>query len=245
MIVERSTNVNSRVSGTIRRCGVDDAAMLHRLSVETYVDTFDGTSSDEDMEKYLEETYAEPVLRKELANPDSVFFVILMPSGAQTKARVGIGRGVGDAGDLLDSANAGKSRNSVKYPDDPANTVNSVNSTDPGKFSETAISAEIPAGYMKLNFGDAQIEDMGPNAMEVQRLYIQKAFKGCGLGTQLMNLALDTARERGLHKVWLGVWEHNEPAKRFYAGKGFVRVGQHDFWQGDDKQTDYLMAQDL
>lgn len=98
---------------------------------------------------------------------------------------------------------------------------------------------------MKLNFGEAQIEDMGPDTMEVQRLYIQKAFKGCGLGTQLMNKALGMARERGLKKVWLGVWEHNEPAKRFYAGKGFVRVGQHDFWQGDDKQTDYLMAREV
>lgn len=98
---------------------------------------------------------------------------------------------------------------------------------------------------MKLNFGDAQVEDMGLDAMEVQRLYIRKAFKGCGLGTQLMNLALKTARERGLKKVWLGVWEHNEPAKRFYTGKGFVRVGQHAFWQGDDKQTDYLMAREV
>lgn len=181
--------------------------MLHRLSVETYVDTFDGTSSDEDMQKYLAETYAEPILRGELADPNSMFFIISMPSDASVEAET--------QDDQVDNASVG-----------------------------SADSNEIPAGYMKLNFGDAQIEDMGPGAMEVQRLYIQKAFKGCGLGTQLMNLALDTARERNLHKVWLGVWEHNEPAKRFYAGKGFVRVGQHAFWQGDDKQTDYLMARE-
>lgn len=199
-----------RRKGVIKVCGPENAAMLHDLSVETYVDTFDGTSSDEDMQKYLDETYAESVLRKELENPNSVCFVISMPADS-TSAQAD------------DSAKSGK-------------VAGSGDSDNP---------AEIPAGYMKLNFGDAQIEDMGPNAMEVQRLYIQKAFKGCGLGTQLMNKALGMARERGLKKVWLGVWEHNEPAKRFYAGKGFVRVGQHDFWQGDDKQTDYLMAMDL
>ncbi|WEV46462.1 GNAT family N-acetyltransferase [Bifidobacterium sp. ESL0690] len=218
-----AANSDSRVSGAIRKCGIDDAAMLHQLSVETYVDTFDGTSSDEDMQKFLEETYSEPILREELANPNSVYFVISMPAGARNGVRQRNKQNGGEAAGFADSDNADDSNNS----------------------DSSAVSAGIPAGYIKLNFGDAQIEDMGPDAMEVQRLYIQKAFKGCGLGTQLMNKAFDLARERKLKKVWLGVWEHNEPAKRFYASKGFVRVGQHAFWQGDDKQTDYLMARDL
>lgn len=199
---------NSHIVGTIRRCGVADAGLLHQLSVETYVDTFDGTSSDEDMKKFLAETYAEPILCNELANPNSMFFIIYMTADAQFGER-------GQSGQIAEG---------IAGSDD---------------------SAGIPAGYMKLNFGDAQLEDMGPDTMEIQRLYIQKAFKGCGLGTQLMTLALDAARKRNLRKVWLGVWEHNEPAKRFYAGKGFVRVGQHAFWQGDDKQTDYLMAREV
>lgn len=211
---------NSHIVGTVRRCAVADAGLLHRLSVETYVDTFDGTSSDEDMRKFLKETYAEPVLREELANPDSMFFIISSPSDPQTEAETQGGQSGNTSNDSVGSASPADSAGPV----DPAGT---------------------PAGYMKLNFGDAQVEDMGPGTMEVQRLYIRKAFKGCGFGTQLMNLALDTARERNLRKVWLGVWEHNEPAKRFYAGKGFVRVGQHAFWQGDDKQTDYLMAREV
>ncbi|WEV73769.1 GNAT family N-acetyltransferase [Bifidobacterium sp. ESL0798] len=192
-----------RENGAIRICGPEDVALLHRMSVETYVDTFAGTSSEEDMNKFLEESYSEPVLHGELSNPDSVFLLISVQPDS-------------DSEEHADS----DSSNSTK--------------TD-----------EIPSGYMKLNFGKAQVEDMGAGTMEIQRLYISKRFKGHGFGTRLMNLALKTARERDLHKVWLGVWEHNEPAKRFYSGKGFVRVGQHAFWQGDDKQTDYLMARDL
>lgn len=229
-----SVDSGSRVSSLIRRCGVDDAGMLHRLSVETYVDTFDGTSSDADMRKFLEESYAEPILRDELTNPDSMFFVMVVPSCAQvgTKAQVGTGtRNTDDSVVLADFVDACKGDDSEV--------------SGSGKADDGGARTGIPAGYMKLNFGDAQIEDMGPGAMEIQRLYIQKAFKGHGFGTRLMNLALKTARERDLHKVWLGVWEHNEPAKRFYSGKGFVRVGQHAFWQGDDKQTDYLMAREV
>ncbi|WEV41764.1 GNAT family N-acetyltransferase [Bifidobacterium sp. ESL0682] len=192
-----------RENGTIRICGPDDVALLHRMSVDTYVDTFAGTSSDEDMDKFLEESYSEPVLRGELSNPDSVFLLISVQPDSDSK----------------------------EHADSDS--------------SDSTKTDELPAGYMKLNFGEAQVEDMGSGTMEIQRLYIDKQFKGLGLGTQLMNFALDTARKRGLHKVWLGVWEHNEPAKHFYAGKGFVRVGQHAFWQGDDKQTDYLMAREV
>lgn len=205
-----SQHLQSLDAAIIRRLGVEDVELLRRLSIETYTDTFDGTSSDEDMQKFLESTYSEAVLREELANPESMFFLLFLPVSGEN--------GEEDEG----SEGCEKSGN-----------------------GEGGENAETPAGYLKLNFGDAQIEDMGPDAMEVQRLYIRRAFKGRGMGSRLMNLALQTARERGLRKVWLGVWEHNEPAKRFYTGKGFERVGEHVFWQGDDKQTDYLMAREV
>jgi ribosomal protein S18 acetylase RimI-like enzyme len=44
--------------------------------------------------------------------------------------------------------------------------------------------------------------------------------------------------------MWLGVYQENKRAKRFYEKLGFERVGEHDFWLGSDKQTDdiYLRA---
>ena len=42
---------------------------------------------------------------------------------------------------------------------------------------------------MKLNRETAQTEPMGPEKLEVERLYILPAFKGKKLGTQLLELA--------------------------------------------------------
>lgn len=100
------------------------------------------------------------------------------------------------------------------------------------------------AGYLKVNFKDAQSEHMGPNMMEIERLYILPQYKGMGLGSTLMQFALDYAHQHEVAGVWLGVWEHNEPAKAFYTKHGFHFVGSHTFTVGSDDQTDLLMRQD-
>lgn len=99
----------------------------------------------------------------------------------------------------------------------------------------------VPAGYMKVNVGDAQTEEMLGNRMEVQRLYILRQYKRNGLGTRFMHTAFDMARAQGKSVVWLGVWEHNDAAIAFYKRMGFVQFGSHDFVLGNDRQTDLLM----
>ncbi|WPC16954.1 GNAT family N-acetyltransferase [Pediococcus inopinatus] len=101
------------------------------------------------------------------------------------------------------------------------------------------------AGYLKLNVNDAQSEKMGPDSLEVERIYIRPAFKHQGLGTYLIQVAEKLAAENHKAKIWLGVWEHNEPAKQFYEKLGFKRIGQHSFFMGDDEQTDFLMQKVL
>lgn len=101
------------------------------------------------------------------------------------------------------------------------------------------------AGYLKVNINDAQTEKMGTDNLEVERIYIRPAFKHQGLGTRLIQEAEKLTRENHKAKIWLGVWEHNEPAKHFYAKFGFKRIGQHSFFMGDDEQTDYLMQKVL
>ena len=46
---------------------------------------------------------------------------------------------------------------------------------------------------MKLNRETAQTEPMGPEKLEVERLYILPAFKGKKLGTQLLELAEESS----------------------------------------------------
>lgn len=99
----------------------------------------------------------------------------------------------------------------------------------------------VPVGYMKVNVGDAQTEEMLGNRMEVQRLYILRQYKRNGLGTRFMHTAFDMARAQGKSVIWLGVWEHNDAAIAFYKRMGFVQFGSHDFVLGEDRQTDLLM----
>lgn len=100
---------------------------------------------------------------------------------------------------------------------------------------------EDVAGYLKLNLGGAQTENRGGNAMEVERIYTLARFKRQGLGTVMMKRAVEEATTRGLATVWLGVWEHNHPARRFYESLGFSVCGSHVFTLGSDEQTDLLM----
>ncbi len=57
----------------------------------------------------------------------------------------------------------------------------------------------------------------------------QKEFQGTGLGSRLMDEAVRLAAEQKKEYIWLGVWEKNERAIRFYEGKGFYRTGSHTF----------------
>ncbi len=107
-------------------------------------------------------------------------------------------------------------------------------------FFFAVVDGEV-AGYLKVNVGDAQTEDVGEGALEVERIYALQSFKRQGLGTLMMQRAISEAIGRGLRSVWLGVWEHNVAARRFYERLGFSVFGSHVFTLGDDEQTDLLM----
>ena len=96
------------------------------------------------------------------------------------------------------------------------------------------------AGYLKLNTRYEQTEGQRDDSLEIERLYILPRYKGLHLGSKLMKFALDLAKEKDKKRVWLGVWEHNEPAKTFYSTWGFKRFSQHTFQVGSDPQTDEL-----
>lgn len=101
------------------------------------------------------------------------------------------------------------------------------------------------AGYLKCNMAPAQTEEMGPDTLEVERIYIRTAYKRRGLGRQLIDFAIASARESGKKAIWLGVWEHNYRAQEFYRALGFERAGSHSFFMGEDEQTDYIMTKRL
>ncbi len=96
-------------------------------------------------------------------------------------------------------------------------------------------------GYLKINSGNAQTEPMGDSALEIERIYVRKAHHGRQVGQRLLDKAIEVAREMNIEQVWLGVWEENARAIRFYEKNGFTPFGTHVFLMGDDPQTDILM----
>ena len=100
-------------------------------------------------------------------------------------------------------------------------------------------------GYIKINVGDAQTNFKEQNAMEIERIYSIKDYIGRGVGQFLCAKAIALAKEKKVDFVWLGVWEENPRAIRFYEKSGFVAFDTHFFMLGDDKQTDILMKMEL
>jgi ribosomal protein S18 acetylase RimI-like enzyme len=78
--------------------------------------------------------------------------------------------------------------------------------------------------------------------VEVRRFYVSQAWHGSGLADALMAAVVAAAAAREADVVWLGVWEHNPRAIRFYARHGFREAGEQPFVLGTDPQRDLLMA---
>lgn len=101
------------------------------------------------------------------------------------------------------------------------------------------------AGYLKLNTDGAQTEMMDSDSLEIERIYIKPDFKRHGLGQQLYQKAESVARSKNKQIIWLGVWEHNQPALNFYRRLGFTQHGAHVFQLGADQQRDLIMYKQL
>lgn len=81
--------------------------------------------------------------------------------------------------------------------------------------------------------------------VEIERIYVLKDFHGQQLGRKLIDFCTAWAKEQGFEVIWLGVWEHNHNAMKFYEKMGYERFGKHTFVLGDDVQTDYVMKKYL
>jgi ribosomal-protein-alanine N-acetyltransferase len=77
---------------------------------------------------------------------------------------------------------------------------------------------EEPAVGFALSRGAAGEE-------ELLLVAVDPRFRGRGIGTALVKRFIDTARERGMEKLFLEMREGN-PAERLYCAMGFEAVGR-------------------
>jgi diamine N-acetyltransferase len=122
-------------------------------------------------------------------------------------------------------------------------------------YSETQLGKEIQDEAMFFFFAEAdgvpvaylQFKEDYKNfpeiknwkALELKRIYVLKELQGKGIAQKLMDFFLDFSAEKKYEAVWLGVWEHNMRAQKFYEKYGFADSGYtHDFPIGNTPQTD-------
>jgi diamine N-acetyltransferase len=112
---------------------------------------------------------------------------------------------------------------------------------EPGSVFMGAYDDGRMIGYLRLRANDEVQEELGERHIELQRLYVHADYQGKGVANDLMEASLNQAKQLGVEWLWLGVWEKNEKAQRFYQRWGFEKFSEHVFWMGDDAQTDWLM----
>ena len=104
---------------------------------------------------------------------------------------------------------------------------------------------EEAAGYAKIIIDNIEPGITAERPVELNRLYSHQRFLGQGVGQSLMEACFERAKTEGRDVMWLGVWEYNPRAQRFYEKNGFQVVGSHTFVLGEDPQTDLLMQREL
>ncbi|WP_207425902.1 GNAT family N-acetyltransferase [Pedobacter sp. SYSU D00535] len=167
----------------IKQVTLDNLLQLQEISRQTFSEAFAATNSEENMVKYLQESFSAEKLMTELTNENSAFYF--------------------------------------------------------------GIIGEKVVGYLKLNSGAAQTDLKDKDALEIERIYVLQEFHGKKVAQSLYKKAIEVATRRNARFIWLGVWEKNPRAIRFYRKNGFVEFDQHIFKLGEDEQTDILMKLEL
>ena len=96
-------------------------------------------------------------------------------------------------------------------------------------------------GYAKLRTGSTGDGVTSRISVELQRIYTVERVFGTGVGALLLRHCLETAKTRGFETLWLGVWEENRRARRFYEKHGFRRVGTLTYPYGDTVGINHVM----
>jgi ribosomal protein S18 acetylase RimI-like enzyme len=114
--------------------------------------------------------------------------------------------------------------------------------------SKTYLIAEVegePAGFAMVGTPESKLCNTCEAPIELFRFYVDKAWHGRGVAQEMMDAVDELARSMGGRTLCLGVWEHNDRAKRFYEKIGFRDIGSQPYVLGTDVQTDRVMARDI
>ena len=100
---------------------------------------------------------------------------------------------------------------------------------------------ETLCGYFKINIGESQTEIKSDDGLELERIYILAEYQGKRIGEKILEKIKKMAILEHKKYIWLGVWELNTKAIKFYERFGFKKFDTHIYQIGDDPQIDWMM----
>lgn len=107
---------------------------------------------------------------------------------------------------------------------------------------------EYPVGFLKVNTHAALKNFSAEEAMELERIYLLKEVTTKGIGSYLVDLVEQLARQYNKKLLWLKVMDSSEGPIRFYKKHGFVICDTHhlDFGQMKEEfRGMYIMQKQL
>jgi len=96
-------------------------------------------------------------------------------------------------------------------------------------------------GYVVAGPCKLPVPDLEPGAGEVRELYLLASHQGRGLGSRLLETALDWLDRQGRAPLYVGVWSENLGAQRLYGRYGFEKVGEYDFPVGRQLDREFIL----
>ena len=99
-----------------------------------------------------------------------------------------------------------------------------------------------PVGYAHVRSAKVPACVADRKAVELSRLYLLASAQGTGLGGALIAAALAEVAALVGRTVWLGAYDRNVKALQFYARRGFVQVGTHEFEFGGQIYADPVLT---
>lgn len=102
-------------------------------------------------------------------------------------------------------------------------------------------------GFLKLNIDAAFGACIKEEALELERIYLDKSSSGKGIGSFLLDYTFELAKSLNKKIVWLKAMDSSEAAIRFYKSHGFEICGTHhlDFPQMKEEYRGMVIMQKM
>ncbi len=115
---------------------------------------------------------------------------------------------------------------------------------DPAIAAWLAERDGVPVGYALAGPCDLPHPEVTPACGELKRVYLMPSAQGGGLGSRLIDAALDWLLREGPRRLWIGAWSGNRGARRLYGRMGFRKVGEYYFSVGEALDREFILRRD-